>query len=255
VKTYRALGLLLLAVFSLLLAPGLLLGQELPVATPVNPVATFDGVTDTLSGSPASGLPAPALLIAVVVPLLIAGLKKLFPKIPSAVLPVLAPVLGGLLEALLTSLGHDAGGLVTGAVSGSAGVGLREIADQNRKRAVPPVAVLGFLCGLLFLTPGCAGFSNRQQDRSVVIHPDGTREERDILSRQRASTLLDSKSALAQLKAQQTDKTQSIGIGSLNQESTAPQVGQMLGLDILAKVATSPEGQKLILRALGVPVP
>ncbi len=248
-KTYRVLGLALLALCSLLLAPGTLLGQELPIATPVDPA--------TLATPADPGLPAPALLIAVVVPLLIAGLKKLFPKIPGALLPVLAPVLGGIIEAIITSLGHDAGGLVTGAVAGAAGTGVREIVDQNRKRlpGASAAAALCFLCGLLFVTPGCAGFSNRQQDRSVVIHPDGTREERDILSRQRANTLLDSKSALAQLKAQQTDKTQSIGIGTLNQESTAPQVGQMLGLDILAKIATSPEGQKLILRALGVPIP
>lgn len=257
-RSFATACLLLLvafAVFAFTFATG---AQELPIATPV----AVDQVVLAPTPPPAAQLPANALLITLLVPVVIAALKRAFPKLPAASLPVIAPVLGALLEYGLTRLGVSAGGTVAGAVAGSAGVGAREIVHQARKAAeemdgsYPPMAaLLLFLVPVLCLTPGCAGFSNRQQDRSVVIHPDGTREERDITSRQRASTLLDSKSALAQLKAQQTDKTQTIGIGSLNQESTAPQVGQMLGLDILAKVATSPEGQKLILRALGVPIP
>jgi hypothetical protein len=210
-RTFTAACACLLAAFAVLALTFTAGAQELPVATPVGPdqVQSEHGGTVWVKADSTSapGLPAPALLIAVVVPLLIAGLKKLFPKIPGAVLPVLAPVLGGLLEALLTSLGHDAGGLVTGAVSGSAGTGLREIVDQNRKRTVPPVAVLGFLCGLLFLAPGCTSFHVEQGDVSP---------EREITFRLSGRAWGSGQQVIAQLKALQTDKSQSFGVDSVS---------------------------------------
>lgn len=199
-KTYRVLGLALLALCSLLLAPGSLLGQELPIATPVDPA--------TLSAPADPGLPAPALLIAVLVPLLIAGLKKLFPKIPGALLPVLAPVLGGIIEAIITSLGHEAGGVVTGAVAGSAGVGFREIADQNRKRAwVGAASALCLLSSLLFLGVGCTSFRVEQGDVSP---------EREITFRLSGRAWFSGQQAITQLKAIQTDKSQSFGTDSIS---------------------------------------
>lgn len=200
-KTYRVLGLALLALCSLLLAPGSLLGQELPIATPVG--------NDQLPITNDQGLPAPALLIAVVVPLLIAGLKKLFPKIPGALLPVLAPVLGGIIEAIITSLGHDAGGVVTGAVAGAAGTGVREIVDQNRKRLPGAAAALCFLCSLLFLGVGCTSFRVVQGDKS----PD-----REITFELTGRAWFSGQQAITQLKAIQTDKSQSFGTDSINQK-------------------------------------
>lgn len=194
-----ALGCLL-ALCSLLLAPGSLLAQELPIATPVDPA--------TLTAAPAPSLPPTALLIAVVVPLLIAALKRMFPKIPGAILPVLAPVLGGLLEAIITALGHDAGGTLTGAVAGGAGVGLREIVDQTRKRELPAsIAVLGFLCGLLFLAPGCTSFRVEQGDVSP---------ERSITFNLSGRAWGSGQQVIAQLKALQTDKSQSFGVDSVS---------------------------------------
>lgn len=197
-KTYRALGLLALSLSAFL---GCAVAADLPVAVPVDPA--------TVSPVAASSLPPSALLIAVVVPLLIAGLKKLFPKIPGAVLPVLAPVLGGLIEAIVTSLGHDAGGLVTGAVAGSAGVGLREIADQNRKRLPGAAAALCFLCSLLFLGVGCTSFRVVQGDKS----PD-----REITFELTGRAWFSGQQAITQLKAIQTDKSQSFGTDSINQK-------------------------------------
>ena len=73
------------------------------------------------------------LLIPIVVPLLIAGIKKLAPKMPSWALPILAPVLGAL-SAGLSGVADP----TTGAVLGSAGVGAREIVDQVRKASGTP---------------------------------------------------------------------------------------------------------------------
>lgn len=198
-RLHRFPTLALLALSALLLAPCSLLGQDLPVATPVDP-ATL------LPAAPAApGLPAPALLIAVVVPLLIAGLKKLFPKIPGALLPVLAPVLGGLLEALLASLGTDAGGTVTGVVAGSAGTGLREIVDQNRK-SLPTAAALLLFAFTPFLT-GCTSF---------VVEQGDTSPERAITFKLRGRAWFSGSQTIANLKAMQTDKSQSFGTDSIN---------------------------------------
>src|SRR5881398_3050631 len=71
-----------------------------------------------------------ALLIPVLVPFLIAGIKALIPKLPTWILPILAPILGALSAAV--SGVADPG---TGAVLGLAGIGVREVADQTRKAA------------------------------------------------------------------------------------------------------------------------
>jgi len=73
-------------------------------------------------------------LIPVAVPLVIAGIKLLLPRVPKVWLPVLAPVLGAIAEVVVnySTQGHtDAPWL--GSALGAAGVGLREIADQVRK--------------------------------------------------------------------------------------------------------------------------
>jgi hypothetical protein len=149
---FFALGSLLAL---LLLAPGALLAQELPIATPVDPA--------TLTVPAAPGLPPTALVITVLVPLIIAGLKKLFPQLPSGSLPVIAPILGGLLEYGLSQLGQGAGGTLAGAVAGGAGVGLRGFVKHNFGKA-PPAAALLLLLPCLLLTPGCLSRTMKRYD-------------------------------------------------------------------------------------------
>ena len=83
----------------------------------------------------ASAVTLAQLLIPIVVPLVLAGLKRLAPSLPSWLLPVLAPFLGALSAGLsgVTDVG-------TGAVLGAAGVGLREVVDQSRKAITTPAA-------------------------------------------------------------------------------------------------------------------
>lgn len=103
----------------------LLLASAAQAATgsPAGPTAS--------AGSPSSG--GWELLIPVLVPVGIAGLKMLLPKIPSVWLPVIAPVVGAALEIVLHFAGLASGTGLVGALLGSAGVGLREILDQLRK--------------------------------------------------------------------------------------------------------------------------
>lgn len=73
------------------------------------------------------------LIIAAIVPVVLAGVKTLVPKIPSVALPFLAPAVGlalAQIEAWVT--GHPAK-LLIGAVMGGLGVALREMLDQARK--------------------------------------------------------------------------------------------------------------------------
>ena len=74
-------------------------------------------------------------LIPVIVPLVLYGVKLLIPKVPKALLPILAPVLGGLVDAGLAYASGTAANPILGAALGSAGVGLREIVDQVKAAA------------------------------------------------------------------------------------------------------------------------
>ena len=78
-------------------------------------------------------------IIALVVPLLICGVKLLIPKVPKALLPILAPVFGAGLEIVLYSAGASgAANPVAGAILGGLGVWLREVVDQLKKASAPP---------------------------------------------------------------------------------------------------------------------
>lgn len=73
-------------------------------------------------------------IIAVLVPLAIAGFKVAWAKVPTFMLPIAAAILGPLFDlaiAYVTSL--PAQGTAAAALYGLAGVGLREIADQAKK--------------------------------------------------------------------------------------------------------------------------
>jgi hypothetical protein len=65
------------------------------------------------------------------------------------------------------------------------------------------------------LSAGCARFNSTVTE---VTGPDGTVERRTVV---KAGTLFDSKSELAKLSSGQTDKGQTVSIGSLKQESSA----------------------------------
>lgn len=71
-----------------------------------------------------------ALFTPVITPLIIAGIKKITPKIPSWTLPIIAPVLGMMIDYINAfATGHSTNTLVAAAL-GLAGVGVREVVDQ-----------------------------------------------------------------------------------------------------------------------------
>ena len=66
-------------------------------------------------------------LIAVVVPIIIAGVKRIIPLIPKSLLPAVAGAVGPLLEYAITLIDGGSFTGVTGVAAGLAGVGLREL--------------------------------------------------------------------------------------------------------------------------------
>ena len=76
----------------------------------------------------------------------------------------------------------------------------------------------------LLLAIGCASFTTKQTDVSSYDIDRNTGKawpRREITTRATARTFFEGKSALAQFKASQTDKTQSATVGTLTQETTA----------------------------------
>jgi hypothetical protein len=120
-----------------------------------------------------------------------------------------------------------------GAVITLIGLGWSIYEKKNRPSGNLPPGVSLLIGSLLFLPmagliSGCAGFRNVQEDRSVVISPDGTREERNIVSRQSSRSFFDSKASLRGFSVQQTDKTQSTKLGSLDQQTSSTGAVQTL---------------------------
>ncbi len=69
-------------------------------------------------------------LIPVIVPLILAGLKKIAPAVPAWTLPILAPVLGVVVDLVNHyALGHTSN-LAVSIGLGLAGVGLREVKEN-----------------------------------------------------------------------------------------------------------------------------
>jgi hypothetical protein len=97
-------------------------------------IDTTNGVANTTPGTEAATgkVSWVITLIPVVVPLVIAVIKFFLPKLPSAWLPILAPILGAAVD--LVCGGTWGSGTIMAAIAGSAGVGLREIVDQMKKR-------------------------------------------------------------------------------------------------------------------------
>lgn len=78
------------------------------------------------------------LLIAVIVPLIVAGARAVAPKIPKAMLPPLAIALGALADYVGSLLGAWQGNIVVGLALGAAGIGVREASVQLKSLAAPP---------------------------------------------------------------------------------------------------------------------
>jgi hypothetical protein len=66
-------------------------------------------------------------LTPIIVPLVITGVKKIAPSIPTWLIPVLAPILGMILDIINTAATNNSSNLLVGALLGLAGVGVREI--------------------------------------------------------------------------------------------------------------------------------
>lgn len=66
----------------------------------------------------------------ILVPIILAGVKALLPKLPSWTIPLLAPLLGMLVDVANSLATSHATNLWAAAALGLAGVGLREIKDQ-----------------------------------------------------------------------------------------------------------------------------
>lgn len=87
-------------------------------------------------GDPFDGNGLLLVIIPLLVPILIACAKSVLPLLPGWTLPIIAPALGALMDFLAAlALGHQANPLISGLL-GSAGVGLREIVDQMKKKSV-----------------------------------------------------------------------------------------------------------------------
>lgn len=97
-------------------------------------------------------------LIPIIVPLILSAVKRLIPKIPGWWLPILAPLLGAAVDMAGYYAGVQTLGPAWSAALGSAGVGLREIADQTnqRFRGTGNGKVVGLILFSLMLS-GCAG--------------------------------------------------------------------------------------------------
>jgi len=87
-----------------------------------------------------------------------------------------------------------------------------------------PFVVCAFALG------GCARFHSNVTERTL---PDGVVERTTVV---RAYTVFDSKSELAKLSSGQADKSQCVSIGSLNQESTATNVVNLVESIVSAAV-------------------
>lgn len=84
--------------------------------------------------TPSPGLSLLLIIIPLVVPIVVAVGKFLLPAVPKWILPILAPALGALIDWLNSLVTGTPPNPVTGALLGSAGVGVRELLDQVKQR-------------------------------------------------------------------------------------------------------------------------
>ena len=107
---------------------------------------------------PTNNNPTPALpagdnsllltLIPLIVPILVALGKRLLPFVPKWALPTLATGLGTLIDYLGSLVTGGTASPLLATIAGAAGVGLREIVDQVKQKAIGPIALVLLACGL-----------------------------------------------------------------------------------------------------------
>lgn len=68
-----------------------------------------------------------------IVPVLVAALKKAIQNMPKQFIPILAILIGAAIDIINNFLTGGGGGLFQGAILGAAGIGVREVLDQFRK--------------------------------------------------------------------------------------------------------------------------
>ena len=122
-KSLNAVALSALAsVFAIALMPLIALAQDAGTDTPAaDPYALFHQLA--------------VVVVPVLTPVVVAFVKKLAAGIPGNLVPIIAPFAGMAIAALGSAFGIDltagSGVVVGGAVLGSAGVGVREVVNQN----------------------------------------------------------------------------------------------------------------------------
>lgn len=146
----QAIRSLLMSVFVLVGLIGLFASAPANLFAQVaDATASAGALLDATTGQPAV-VAAPALaltwqqaLISVIVPLIVAGLRWLVPKIPSGVLPFIAAVLGGFGELANAWMTNGNANVWLGLALGLAGVGVREATKQVTGAMKAPVVPLG----------------------------------------------------------------------------------------------------------------
>jgi len=103
------------------------------LAQTTNTVPVIPGATDAVPN-----VELTKLLLAVIVPSIVALGKSLLPKLPKPSIPVIAIALGALADYGGALLGAWQGSFVVGAVLGAAGVGVRQVGHEFLKWGSPP---------------------------------------------------------------------------------------------------------------------
>ena len=136
--------------------------------------------------------------------------------------PALLPIVASAIRHCLTFFGltevvGDGGNAVAGAVCVLIGFGWsvwRAFANKKNPPPASPPPAVGVTLLLVTLAAGlsgCAHFSTTQKDERIG---DAT----TITTKAQATTLFSARSALANFKATQTEKSQGAEVGSLNQQ-------------------------------------
>lgn len=127
-KSSKLLWLLLFAVF-----PVAVFAAD--ALTTMSLITPGDGVAAAATGA-APALPFNSILswlTPILVPIVLAGVKKALPSIPSGVIPYLAPLLGALVSIIDTALLHNPSNIWVGFGLGALGVAVREMKEGVMK--------------------------------------------------------------------------------------------------------------------------
>lgn len=203
------------------------------------PLALLAFPASATAADSAGSTPSPTALptwAIVAIPSLIAAIKAGLGRLPSRFIPLLAPVLGSLGDLMVAGgLGH---GTLWGGILGLAGVGVREIWDQNKdlirlKNTAPCLAALP----LLWICSGCAHTS--QKFSSPVLLTNGTVAQRTMENH--VSTGFQSSTLLEKVRLSNgtwNGDRQSFGVDSIKQEADATKFADVMGAIVLKGLAS-----------------